>query len=113
MRRSARKRAHEEARPTNGRRAAADERRSQTGGRRAASDVTEISHYREVFSCQSCNDRRDTDHGGRRTADPGCARRGDGLGGGRRDKVVTVIQLGIMDKALTIHSLLDGVRSEC
>ncbi|KAK9111817.1 hypothetical protein Scep_019336 [Stephania cephalantha] len=57
---------------------------SSGGGRRPATGVTEISHYREAFSRHSCNDRRDTDHEGRRTADPGSAERGDGYGGGCR-----------------------------
>ncbi|KAK9083112.1 hypothetical protein Scep_029583 [Stephania cephalantha] len=68
---------------TSGRRAASAGGDQLAGGRRPAIGVTEISHYREVFSRQSCNDWRDTDHGGRRTADPGCAGRGDGCGGGR------------------------------
>ncbi|KAK9157509.1 hypothetical protein Scep_004083 [Stephania cephalantha] len=58
--------------------AGGDSRRRQAGGGSA------LNHYGEASSRQRSNDRRDTDHGGRRTADLTCAGRGDGCAGGRR-----------------------------
>ncbi|KAK9100981.1 hypothetical protein Scep_024411 [Stephania cephalantha] len=41
---------------------------SSAARRRHDHPVMQNNHYGEASSCQSCNDRRDTDHGGRRTA---------------------------------------------